>query len=151
MIGRAIDCEIQRNLHSAFAHLFLQPIKVLKCAERRLDCLVSAGLAADRPWHARVARLAGDRVVSAFAIGVTDRMNRRKINEIKPHRLCIRHPRQTFAGRRPAIPPALPRPPAANHARTVAPPSPRPSAERGKNSCRAAKKPPCRSTTTRGT
>ena len=60
MIGRAIDGEIQGNFHSAFAHLFLKPIEIGQRPKRRLDRLVSAGFAADRPRHARITRLAGD-------------------------------------------------------------------------------------------
>ena len=103
MIGRTIDCEIQRDFHPAFADLFLQPIEISQCAERRLDRFVSAGFAADRPRHTGIARFAGDRIVPAFAIGVPDGMNRWKINHVESHRLRVVHARQTIAESRSAI------------------------------------------------
>src|SRR5207302_10850732 len=77
MIGRAIDGEIERNLHPAFAHLFLQPIKIGQRSERRLDRLMPTGFAADRPRHPWITRLAGDRIVPPLAVGVTYGMDRR--------------------------------------------------------------------------
>src|SRR5262249_45049237 len=98
-----IDGEIERNFHRAFAHLFLQPVEIGHCSERRLDCLVSTGFAADRPWHAWITRLAGDRVVSPLAVGMTNGMDRREINDIKAHGLCVLHSWQTIAESRSAI------------------------------------------------
>ena len=103
VIGRAIQCKIEGNFHSAFSHFFLKPVEIGQRPERRFDRLMSAGLAADRPRHARVARLAGERVVPPFAIGVTNRMNRRKINDVETHCLRVVEPRQTIAESRSAI------------------------------------------------
>src|SRR5207245_7050809 len=103
MIGRAIECEIERDFHSAFSHLFLEPVEVRKCAERWLDRLVAARFTANCPRYARVTRFADDGVIASFAIRVTDRMNRRKINDIETHRLCVIDPRQTTAKRRATI------------------------------------------------
>src|SRR5438093_8933194 len=103
MIGRAVQRKVEGDFHSAFAYLFLKPVEICQRPERRLDCFVTASLAADRPRHARIAWLARDRVVSAFAVAVTNRMNRRKINDVKAHRLRVVYPRQTIAESRPAI------------------------------------------------
>src|ERR1041385_6278550 len=64
---------------------------------------MSARFAADRPWHARIPRLASDGIVAAFAIGMTDWMNRRKINYIEPHRFGVVDSGQTIAKSRAAI------------------------------------------------
>src|ERR1700757_1431851 len=64
---------------------------------------MSASLATDRPWHPRITRFGRDRVIAAFAIRPADRMNRRKINDVEPHCLCVVHPRQTIPESRSAI------------------------------------------------
>ena len=106
MIGRAIDREIEGNFHSTFPHFFLKPVKIGERPQRRLDRLMPAGVAADRPWHARIAGLGGDRVVPPLAVGVTNRMNRRKINDVESHGFCVVYPRQTIAESRSAVVPA---------------------------------------------
>jgi hypothetical protein len=103
MIGRAIQRKIEGNFHSAFSHFFLKPVEIGQRPERRLERPVSARLAANRPWHTRIVRFAGERVVPSFAIRVTNGMNRRKINDVETHRLCIVDPRQTIAQSRTAI------------------------------------------------
>src|SRR6266513_3430070 len=103
MIGRAIDREIERNFHSAFAHLFFEPLEIYQRSQCRLDRLVSASLTSDGPWHARIARLARDGVVPTLAVGVTNGMNRRKINDVETHCFCIVNSRQTIAESRSAI------------------------------------------------
>src|SRR5262245_66654106 len=103
MIRRTIDREIECHFHSAFAHLFLEPIKILQRPERRLHRLVSSSLAADRPRHAGIARLACDCVVPSFAMGMTNRMNRRKIDDVEPHRFHVVDTRKTIAENRSPI------------------------------------------------
>ena len=103
MIGRAIDGEIERNFHPAFAHLFLQPIKIGQRSERRLDRLMPTGFAADRPRHPWITRLAGDRIVPPLAVGVTYGMDRRKINDIEAHGFGVVHSEQAIAESRSAI------------------------------------------------
>jgi hypothetical protein len=103
MIGRAIQRKIEGDFHSAFSHLFLKPVEIGERPERRLDRLVSADLAADRPRHSRIARLGRGRIVPSLAVGVTNRVNRWKINNVEPHCLCVVQPRQTIAKSRSAI------------------------------------------------
>src|SRR5262245_39699612 len=64
---------------------------------------MSACLAADCPWHARIAWLASDRIIPPLAIGLTNRMNRRKIKDVESHCLCVVHARQTIPESRSAI------------------------------------------------
>src|SRR6516162_3852617 len=68
---------------------------------------MSAGLAADRPRHSWIAWFARDRVIATLAISPADRMNRRKINDVEPHCLCVVHARQAIPESRSAIPMAL--------------------------------------------
>ncbi len=58
---------------------------------------------ADGVRHARFARLAGHGIVAAFAIGETDRMNRRKINDVEAHGLRVVDAREAVAKGRTAI------------------------------------------------
>src|SRR5881394_3673622 len=71
---------------------------------------MSAGLAADRPWHSRIAWFASDRVIATLAISPTDRVNGRKINDVEPHFLGVVHARQATPKSRSAIAAALCRP-----------------------------------------
>src|SRR5438874_1607985 len=68
---------------------------------------MSARLAADRPWHSRIAWFASDRVIATLAISQTNRMNRRKINDVEPHCLGVVHARQATPKSRSAIAAAL--------------------------------------------
>src|ERR1051325_1234217 len=68
---------------------------------------MSTGFAANCPWHAGIAGLGGHRIVSTLAIGVADRMNWRKIDDIESHRLGVIHPRQTVTEGRGSVTVAL--------------------------------------------
>src|SRR5262249_3263221 len=68
---------------------------------------MSAGVAADRPRHSRIAWFVSDRVVATLAISRTDRMNRWEINDVEPHSLCVVHARQAIPERRSSIAEAL--------------------------------------------
>src|SRR6266536_6519085 len=107
VIGQAIEREIEGDFHAAFPHLFLKPVKISERPQRRLDRLMPTGVAADRPWHARIARLGRDCVVPPLAVGVTNRMNRRKIKNVESHGLYVVYPRQTIAESRSAVAPAF--------------------------------------------
>src|SRR5207302_7195238 len=97
VIGRTIESKIERNLHSAFAHFALQPIEIFQRPESRLNRFVAACFASDRPRNTRLARFSGHGIVSAFSVGVTDRMDRGKINYVEAHCLRVVHSRQTIA------------------------------------------------------
>src|SRR6478752_1514005 len=68
---------------------------------------MSAGLATDRPWHSRIAWFASDRVIPTLATSRADRMNRWKIKDVEPHRVCVVHARQAIPEGRSSIPVAL--------------------------------------------
>ena len=113
MIGRAVDREIERDLHSARRISFWSQSKSSERAELRLDVLVSAAVraflmtVADGVWNARFARLAGHGVVAAFAIREADRMDRREINHVESHRLRVIDSRQAIAKGRTPVAAAL--------------------------------------------
>ena len=96
MVRRAVDREVERDLHPSGADLSLEPGEILERPQRRFDRLVPAKLTADGVRHSRFPRLGRDRVVSALSIRTADRVNRRKINHVESHRLRVVHPRQTI-------------------------------------------------------
>ena len=74
-----------------------QPPKVVERAERGMDRVVPAFAAADRVRAADVVGLGAQAVVLAFAIGVSDRMDRWQIKNVKAH---VANRRQAAARRR---------------------------------------------------
>src|SRR5436853_7007939 len=92
LVWPTIDREPEGDLHWSLSHLSLQPIKNSQRPECRLDRFVSAGLAPDCPRDTGIASLTCRRVVPAFAICVTNGMNRWKINHVETHFPCILHP-----------------------------------------------------------
>ena len=94
MIGRTVDREIERDLHAAargFRRLSQSKSSSVPNDGSTSLCARRLSLA-NRIRHARLARLTRDRIVAAFAIRVTDRMDRRKINHVETHRLARRRP-----------------------------------------------------------
>ena len=61
------------------------PVKIGQGAECGLNCFVPARFTANRPGYARIAGLAGDQIIAALAVSMTNRMNRRKINHVEAH------------------------------------------------------------------
>ena len=103
MIRGTIDREIERDLHSAFTHFALEPVKIFQRTKRRLDRFVTARLAPNCPRHTRISRVRGHRIVSPFAVRMSDRMNWWKINHVEPHPAGVIYPRQTLAERRSTV------------------------------------------------
>ena len=58
--------------------------QVVDRAELGVDRVVAAGLVADRPRRAGIARTGDQRVVPALAVGQPDRMDRRQIEDVEP-------------------------------------------------------------------
>src|SRR5205823_6465980 len=75
VIGRALEREVEGDLHLSRARRRDQAVEVLEGAELRLDRVVAALLVADRPRTARVIRLGRECVVLALAEAVPHRMN----------------------------------------------------------------------------
>src|SRR6202035_462250 len=90
MVGRALDGEIKRKLDTVSGRRFAQEPKVIKCAERGMDCIVTAFGAANRVWAAHVIGLDYQAVVFALAIGATDGMDRWQVEDIESHTLYAR-------------------------------------------------------------
>src|SRR6478672_11689962 len=68
---------------------------------------MSAVLAADRPWHSRIALFASNRVIPTFATSRANGMNRWKIKDVEAHCLCVVHTRQAIPEGRSALSVAL--------------------------------------------
>ena len=94
VVGRAIDREVERDLQATLLDLGDEPVEILERAEFRRDIFVSTAVdsmatVADRVGHTGLAGLAGRGVVAPLAVRFADRMDRRKINHIEPHRLGV--------------------------------------------------------------
>src|SRR4030095_998 len=103
MIGREIDCEIERDLEAARVDFAHQPVEIFERPEFGSDILMAATVRAilvplaDGVKHARFPRFAGHGVVAPLTSGDPDRMDRRKINYVKAHRLRVIDSRQAIA------------------------------------------------------
>src|SRR5207237_3459947 len=84
MIGRTVDREIEGNFQSQFTRFLFQPGKILQCAQSGIDVLVPSAIGTtempvtNRIRHSRIIRPRVDRIVSSFAIGGADWMDRWK-------------------------------------------------------------------------
>src|SRR5262249_36065231 len=85
MVGRALDREVEGDLEAVLGGRPLQPAEVLDRPQRRMDGIVPALGRPDRIRAAEVARLRPQAVVTAFAITGADRVNGRKVEDVKPH------------------------------------------------------------------
>src|SRR5580658_2131818 len=83
MIGRALHCEVERDLEAEAVGRRDEVIKVVERAERRLDSSMATRLAADCPRTAGGIGAAAQRIARALAIGVADRMDRRQIHDVE--------------------------------------------------------------------
>ena len=102
MVGGTIDRKIECDFHVAFFDFTHEPVEILQCAEFRRHILVptsidSLTIVADGIGHARFTRFASKRVVSALPVRCSDRVDRRKINDIKSHGLRIVDPSEAVA------------------------------------------------------
>ena len=94
VVGRAIDREVERDLQATLLDLGDEPVEILERSEFRRDILVPAAVdslktIADRVRHTGLAGLAGRGIVAPLAVRFADRVDRRKINHIKPHRFGV--------------------------------------------------------------
>ena len=85
VIRRALIGEIQRNIDPpAFRSRYKAP-KIVESSKLGVNGLVSALLGTDRPRASGLAGRGFARVVFPFAMGVPDRMNRRKVKNVETH------------------------------------------------------------------
>src|SRR5215469_2800542 len=96
MIRRAVDREIEGDFHASRTNLTDQPVEVVKRPKLRFDRFVATKLAADRVRHTGISLLTRDRVIFALPFGKPDRMNRRKIDHVEPHRFRIVNPAEAI-------------------------------------------------------
>src|ERR1700733_960322 len=85
MIGRTLDGKIERKLHAVFQRCRAQPPEIINVAERWIDRGVSAVTVADRVRTADVFRIGAETVVFTLAVGMSDWMDRRQINNVEAH------------------------------------------------------------------
>src|SRR5690606_11919878 len=82
MVGRALDGEIQRDLHAVPLGRGNEAAKILQRSEIRMDGGMTALLGPDRIGTAGVVRTAGKRVVRSLAEGPADGMDRHEVDDV---------------------------------------------------------------------
>ncbi len=83
MVGRALECEVERDLEVVAGSGGDEALEVREGAELRCDRGVAALLCADRPGAARVAGRRVERVVLALAVRHADRVDRREVEDVE--------------------------------------------------------------------
>ena len=86
VIGRGLDREVERELDPGLSRRRDHRVEVGVAAEIRVERVVPAGRATDRPRAARVAlaRLLG--IVASLAMGLADRMHGRQVDDVEAER-----------------------------------------------------------------
>jgi hypothetical protein len=90
MVGRALNREVERDLQSILARCRNEGAEIIQRTELGMDRVVPALMAADRIGAARIARRRGQRIVAAFPVLPSDRMDRWKIKNVESHLTNIR-------------------------------------------------------------
>ena len=85
VVGRALDREVERNLHVVVPAGRDEAAEVREGAELGMDGVVAALGGADRIEASRVVGGGLRRVVAALAVGAADRMDRREIDHVEAH------------------------------------------------------------------
>src|SRR5262249_60395959 len=85
MVRRALDGKIKSELDAMGGTRLAQETKIVDGAERGMDGIVTTFVAANRVGTADVVGGDGQAVIFAFAIGRTNRMDRRRVRDIKSH------------------------------------------------------------------
>ena len=91
VVRRALDREVQGDLHVVPARRLDQALEVRQRPQLRVDRLVPALAAADGPGAAGLAAAGGGRVVATLAVGAADRVDRRQVDHVEAQ---LREPRQ---------------------------------------------------------
>src|SRR5439155_17541781 len=96
MVWRALDREVECDLDPDFPRPRDEAVEVLERPELRVDSLVPALVAADRPRAAGIYRSRGERVVAALPVRRPDRMDRREVDDVESELRELReHPLDT--------------------------------------------------------
>ncbi len=85
VVGRALQREVERDLHAELIRARDERVEVVEVAELRVDRVVPARGRADRPRGADVARLGVHGVVAALAVHGADRVDRREVDDVEAH------------------------------------------------------------------
>ncbi len=85
VVGRALQGEVERDLHAELACAGDEGVEVLQGAEVRVDRVVAALGGADRPGDAGIAGAGDEGVVGALAEGAADRVDRRQVDDVEAH------------------------------------------------------------------
>ncbi|CAG7261672.1 hypothetical protein PICSAR26_03906 [Mycobacterium avium subsp. paratuberculosis] len=93
MIRRALQRQVERHLHAQFAGPGDERVEILDGAQIRVDGVVAALVAADRPRRAHIRRAGGGRVVAPLAMYLPDGMDRRQVDDVEAHRRDARQRR----------------------------------------------------------
>src|SRR5215467_3093256 len=86
VIRRALKSNIDGDLDPIGSCLLHESPKVLQGSQLMLDRFMSSLQSADRPRAARISGAAGGSIVLSLPVGLSDGMNRRKIQDIEAHR-----------------------------------------------------------------
>ena len=85
MVGRTLDGEVESDLDAHARRGRDEVIEIVDRAELGGDGGVTAVGISDRPRATGIARLCGQRVVLALAVGHADGMHRREVRDVEPH------------------------------------------------------------------
>ena len=96
MVGRTLHGEIERHFHIERLAGRDEFAEILQRAQLRMHRVVAAFGRTDRIGAAGIAIERGHRIVAALAIGLSDRVDRREIDDVKTHRPDIGKPRDAI-------------------------------------------------------
>ena len=83
MVGRALDREVERDVHSELVRGRGELSHILERSKLGMHRVVAARLGSDRPRRSRIAGGGRERVVPALAIGEADGMDRRQVDDVE--------------------------------------------------------------------
>ncbi len=95
MVRRALQGEIQGDLHAQGTGPRDEQVEVLDRAQVRVHGVVATVLTADRPGRAGVVRAGNEGVVRTLAVDLADRVDRGQVDHVEAHR---RDRRQALSG-----------------------------------------------------
>ncbi|MNY21662.1 hypothetical protein D3C86_1552240 [compost metagenome] len=92
VVGRALDGEVQRDLHSLPARGVHQPQEILQRSQLGFDGIVPAAVRSDGVGAADIIGFGAQAVVAALAVALADGMDGRQVEHVEPHVAHVRQP-----------------------------------------------------------
>ena len=86
MIGGCLQSEIERHLEALSGGRAHKSAEVSDRSEIRVHGVMATGRRPDGPRRPGIAGARRERVVGALAVALTDRMDRREVDDVEPHR-----------------------------------------------------------------